>query len=154
MDSWISDNNTIIENTSNVITQSDNDTLQYKKTFDIKMPKSEAAEYKIAINSSVLKKLYTCCDEIENNKFSWAELFLSISTLFFGAFLSALLSSVPYEIGFLNILFYSVSPVIGAVCLAGWFFCRGISMKDAHYLVTYIKENIPNPTENEGENKL
>ena len=149
MSSWVPDDNTIIKNTSSIISEDNNAVLSYNKKVDIKMPKKELEDYQIAVSSNALKKVYDECSNIDDNIFSYAEFFLAMSTLFLGGFFSAIISKLPYEKGWLNIIFYSLCPCLGLGCLIGWYFCRKISVKDASNLKKIIEDNIPNPADNE-----
>lgn len=67
-------------------------------------------EKKIAINISAIRKIRYECACAKENKFTYAELWLGLSTLFLGAFFSALISKIPYKVNFLSIFFlFSVS---------------------------------------------
>lgn len=98
-------NNVVIEEAGNVIDEKSNHTLQYEQKHNVVLPPEEK---KIAINISAIRKIRYECACAKENKFTYAELWLGLSTLFFGAFFSALISKIPYKVNFLSIFFYSV----------------------------------------------
>ena len=100
-------NNVVIEEAGNVIDEKSNHTLQYEQKHNVVLPPEEK---KIAINISAIRKIRYECACAKENKFTYAELWLGLSTLFFGAFFSALISKIPYKVNFLSIFFlFSVS---------------------------------------------
>ena len=100
-------NNVVIEEAGNVIDEKSNHTLQYEQKHNVVLPPEEK---KIAINISAIRKIRYECACAKENKFTYAELWLGLSTLFFGAFFSALISKIPYNVNFLIIFFlFSVS---------------------------------------------
>lgn len=96
---------------------SNNDMLKIKQTMDVRVPKKDANDFTYAIRVSSISKVYKACTEVKKTKFSWAELWLSLSTLFLGAFISALVSQIEYMHSFLSIIFYSVCPALGGIFL-------------------------------------
>ena len=93
--------------------------------------------------------LYLTNSDVKRASFSWAELWLSLSTLFLGAFISALISQIKYEYSFLSILFYSVCPLLGAVFLVLYFMVRNSATLTATALADIVVDNIPDPDEKE-----
>ena len=114
-------NNVASEEANNVISKESNHTLQYDQRYDVMIPLEEK---KIVINVSVLKKIKNECDQAKEYKFSYAEIWLGLSTLLLGGFLSAIMSKIPYEFNFLSILFYTICPVGGVSFGIAYFFCR------------------------------
>lgn len=109
----------VIEEAGNVIDEKSNHTLQYEQKHNVVLPPEEK---KIAINISAIRKIRYECACAKENKFTYAELWLGLSTLFFGAFFSALISKIPYKVNFLSIFFYSVCPVLGGIFGVAYFF--------------------------------
>lgn len=144
---WFQSVDTIVENAANVV--SDNEVLKIKQTMDVRVPKSDANEFTYAIRASALRKVYKACKDVKRASFSWAELWLSLSTLFLGAFISALISQIKYEYSFLSILFYSVCPLLGAVFLVLYFMVRNSATLTATALADIVVDNIPDPDEKE-----
>lgn len=139
-------NNAIEEETNNVISKETNHTLQYEQTHDVVLPPEEK---KIAINVSALRKVRNECERAEKTKFTYAELWLGISTLLLGAFLSALMSKIPYELNFLSVLFYSICPIGGAGFGVAYFFCRSSNNMDVVQLAEKIEDYLPDLKEME-----
>ena len=134
---WPQFDNIVVENVGNVI--SNNDMLKIKQTMD----------FTYAIRVSSISKVYKACTEVKKTKFSWAELWLSLSTLFLGAFISALVSQIEYMHSFLSIIFYSVCPALGGIFFMAYFMARKTSSLTATKLADIVQENIPNPNEME-----
>ena len=144
---WPQFDNIVVENVGNVI--SNNDMLKIKQTMDVRVPKKDANDFTYAIRVSSISKVYKACTEVKKTKFSWAELWLSLSTLFLGAFISALVSQIEYMHSFLNIIFYSVCPALGGIFFMAYFMARKTSSLTATKLADIVQENIPNPNEME-----
>lgn len=138
-------NNVVIEEAGNVIDES-NHTLQYEQKHNVVLPPEEK---KIAINISAIRKIRYECACAKENKFTYAELWLGLSTLFFGAFFSALISKIPYKVNFLSIFFYSVCPVLGGIFCVAYFFCRKNNNRDIVQLAEKIEEYIIDPEDME-----
>ena len=137
-------NNVVLEETSNVISKDNNHTLQYEQIHNVVLP---SEEQKIAINISVLKKIKNECDQAKKHKFSYAEVWLGISTLLLGGFFSAIMSKIPYELNFLSILFYTICPVGGVGFGIAYFFCREKENQDATQLAERIEGYLPDAEE-------
>lgn len=123
-----------------------NHTLQYEQKHNVVLPPEEK---KIAINISAIRKIRYECACAKENKFTYAELWLGLSTLFFGAFFSALISKIPYKVNFLSIFFYSVCPVLGGIFGVAYFFCRKNNNRDIVQLAEKIEEYIIDPEDME-----
>ena len=139
-------NNVVIEEAGNVIDEKSNHTLQYEQKHNVVLPPEEK---KIAINISAIRKMRYECACAKENKFTYAELWLGLSTLFFGAFFSALISKIPYKVKFLSIFFYSVCPVLGGIFGVAYFFCRKNNNRDIVQLAEKIEEYIIDPEDME-----
>lgn len=144
---WFQVEDTIIENAANIV--SDNEVLQIKQTMDVRVPKSDANEFTLAIRASALRKVYKACKEVKRARFSLAELWLSLSTLFLGGFISAIMSQIKYEFSFLGVLYYSICPLLGAVFFVLYFMARNSNTLTATALANIVEENIPDPDEKE-----
>ena len=139
-------NNVVIEEAGNVIDEKSNHTLQYEQTHNVVL---QPEEKNIAINISAIRKIRYECACAKENKFTYAELWLGLSTLFFGAFFSALISKIPYKVNFLSIFFYSVCPVLGGIFGVAYFFCRKNNNRDIVQLAEKIEEYIIDPEDME-----
>jgi len=128
----------MMENAQNVIT--DNRNFQYTQTFNFRIPK---AEEQVPINVSAIVKIKKECDIVRKKKFSLSELMLSLSMLFCGAFLSALISGIPYELSALSILSYTVSPLLGIVGGILYFVFKGNNFSGASDLIRVIDDVLP-----------
>ena len=139
-------NNVVVEETNNVISKDSNNTLRYEQTHDVVLPPEEK---KIAINVSAIKKVRYECECAKKNKFTYAELWLGIATMLIGAFFSALISKVPYELNILSVLFYSICPIGGVGFGVAYFFCRNNNNRDIVQFAEKIEEYILDPEEME-----
>lgn len=140
--------NVTSEESGNVISDENNRNLQYKDTYNIHVPKSRD---KIVLDIGSIEKLQKECKEIKQAKFPYAEVCLGIASLLLGAFLSALISQVTYELKFLSILFYSICPVAGIGCSVAYWFLRKNNVADAKKLADYVEEYLIIPTEESEE---
>lgn len=146
-ENWFQFDDAIVENAGNVV--SNNNVLKINQTMDVRVPKNDANDFTYAIRVSSIRKIYKACDDVKKAKFLWAELWLSLSTLLLGAFLSALISQIKYEYKFWSIIFYSVCPALGGIFFVLYFMVRKQSTITATELADIIQENIPNPDEME-----
>ena len=78
----------------------------------------------VAIDKRKIERIKKLCNQGDNKKIPVADIFLGLSTLFAGAFLSALASSVPFELGWKAVVFYILSPVITTGCFVAFLFLR------------------------------
>jgi len=136
--------NIISEDSGNVISDENNRNLQYKDTYNIHLPK---ARDKIVLDIDSIEKLQKECKEIKKAKYPYAELCLGLASLLLGAFLSALISQVTYELKFLSVLFYSFCPVGGVGCSVAYWFLRKSNIVDAKRLADYVEEYLVVPSE-------
>ena len=111
--------NTVDEVAENVMPDNSNTDLQFKQTFNVKMPKPGK---KILIDACSIEKIKNECTSVKKTTFPIAELLLGLATLFLGAFLSAVISQIEYKFAFLSILFYSICPVVGIGTFVAYFF--------------------------------
>ena len=133
--------NVITKDAENVISQDTNNELQYNQKISVKVP--EPSE-KVLLDLKNINKIKNECDKIKNNRFPCAEVFLGVSSLFLGAFLSALISQISYELKFLSILFYTICPAVGIGCGVAYFFCRKNDIYSAKQLAEKIEDYISN----------
>lgn len=138
-DLWIPNNDTLVENASSVISENNNGTLKYNQTVDVRVPKSSVNDM-VAIRITSIKKIKKNCEDAKKNKFSWCELFLGLSTLFAGGFLSAIISQIKYESKFLSIFLYSICPTIAVALFVAYIFCRKSTLIDAKSLAEVVEE--------------
>ena len=136
--------NIISEDSGNVISDENNRNLQYKDTYNIHLPK---ARDKIVLDIDSIEKLQKECKEIKKAKYPYAELCLVLASLLLGAFLSALISQVTYELKFLSVLFYSFCPVGGVGYSVAYWFLRKSNIVDAKRLADYVEEYLVVPSE-------
>ena len=139
-------NNVIAEETSNIISKDNNQALQYEQTHNVMLPPEEKM---IAVKISSLKKVRMECNIAKKTKFTFSEMWLGLASLFLGGFLSALISSIPYEYSWLSILSYSICPIGGIGFGVAYFFCRNNDNRDIIQLAEKIEEYILDPEEME-----
>lgn len=140
-------NDTLFDNANNIQLGETNKTLQYNQSVDVILPKEELNDSTVAIRTSKINRVLNECKRVKRNRFSWAELFLGISTLLLGAFISAIISKVEYTLGFLNVILYTVCPGLGMCLMAMYIFTRKNEIKDASSLAEVVEENIVLPDE-------
>ena len=138
--------NSISENAENIMPNNTNGALQYSQVYNVKIPKP--AE-KIALDVSSIRMIKEKCEKAKKERFSFAELLSSIASLLLGAFLSAVITGITYELSFNSILFYTICPVGGFSCGVAYLFCRKKETKDIKQFAEKIEECIPNIDENE-----
>lgn len=128
-------NNVTIENAENVILDDSSTELEYNQKICVSVP---PPKQQVLIDNNEIKKIITTCKVAKKSRFPLAELLLGLSSLLFGAFLSALISQIPYELCFLSIMFYTVCPAGGLTSGVAYFFCR----KDEVCSVRQLAEKI------------
>ena len=121
MDNFKNLTNVITQEAESVISTGNNKELEYKQIYNVRIPEPEE---QIILKKSIVKKIKIECEKVRNYKFQWAEIFLSISSLFLGAFLGALASKIPYEFNFFSILYYNISPTLGIGFFIAYIFNR------------------------------
>lgn len=149
-DDWFKFDDTVIENAGNIV--SNTDVLKINQSMDVRVPKNDANDFTYAIRVSSIRKVYKACNDVRKASFSLAELWLSLSTLFLGAFISAIISQFKYEYSILSIIFYSVCPALGGIFFVLYFMMRRNSTLTATELADIVQENIPDPNEMEEKN--
>ena len=139
-------NSTIEQEASVNITSEDSNELQYSQTYSVKIPKTEN---KVLVDVAELRKVKDICKTASNSKFSYAELFLGISTLLLGAFLSAMVSNIQYEFKIVSVFLYTICPALGLGCGVAYFFLRKKEVNDAKHLAERIVDCIDRYDEND-----
>lgn len=115
--------------------------LQFSQTYNVRIPKAEA---KIILDESSVKKIQDECEKAKKTSFPYGEVLLGVSSLLIGAFFSAILSKVPYELKLISVFFYSICPVCGIGCGVGYFFHRKKDTYDIKQFAEKIEECIKN----------
>lgn len=133
--------NATTEDAENIISKDTNTELQYNHKVSVKVP--EPGEM-IVIDLKNINKIKNECAKAKKNHFPWAEVLLGASSLLIGAFLSALMSQISYELKFLSVLFYTICPTLGLGCGVAYFFCRKNDVYSAKSLAERIEEYIIN----------
>lgn len=133
--------NSAAEDAENIISQDTNNELQYNHKISVKVP--EPGEMTL-VDVKSINKIKNECNKAKNNHFPCAEVLLGVSTLLIGAFLSALMSQISYELKFLSVLFYTICPTVGIGCGVAYFFCRKNDMYSAKQLAEKIEDYISN----------
>jgi len=96
----------------------------------------------IAIEERSIKIMTKACEKALEAKPSLAELFLSLASLFLGAFVSAIISGVSYKFDLWSIIFYNACPALGIGCFVAWLFKRKQENADAVGLANLVLECI------------
>lgn len=140
--------NAVTENVENVISDKSNKELQFDQTVSVRVPKIRE---QVSIDKISVQKIKKVCEDANKEKFPYAEVFLGMSTLFLGAFLSALLSKIPYAFNFIGVLSYSVCPFAGIGFGVAYIFKRKNNANDIKVFSEKILEYIEDSLEIEGE---
>lgn len=138
----------ISEDAENIMPNDSNTELQYKQTYNVRIPKPED---KIVLDASSVRKIKVECEKAKKVKFSYAEVLLGLSSLLIGAFFSAILSKVTYEFKMLSIFFYTICPVGGVGAGVAYWNCRKKDTTDIKLFAEKIEECITNFDETERE---
>ena len=133
--------NATTEDAENIISQDTNNELHYNHKISVRVP--EPGEM-VLVDLKSINKIKNECNKATSNHFPLAEVLLGVSSLFIGAFLSALMSQISYELKFLSVLFYTISPMVGIGCGVAYFFCRKSDMYSATQLAERIEDYISN----------
>ena len=136
--------NAVTEDAGNVISNANNNELQFNQTVNIRVPK---VRDRLLIDAKIIRKIKSVCEEAQKGKFTYAEVFLGIASLFLGAFLGSLMSQVPYELTFRGILSYTICPIGGIGFGVAYWFCRKNDMKDIKYWAEKVSEYIEDSDE-------
>ena len=134
-------NNVVMQPAENVISKKNNQELQYEQIHNIVVLPEEK---KVAINISAIKRVQKECEEAKKRKCWYAEWCLGISTLLLGAFLSALISKMPYEWSWLSVLSYTICPIGGIACFILYFTGRKNENSNIVDFANRIEEQICN----------
>ena len=138
----------ISEDAENIMPNDSNTELQISQTYSVRVPKPED---KIVLDASSVRKIKAECEKAQKVQFPYAELFLGIASLLIGAFFSAILSKITYELKFLSIFFYTICPVGGVGAGVAYWFCRRKDSSDIKLFAEKIEGYIRNIDETEME---
>lgn len=131
--------NVTAENVDNIINSSNKYELHINQTLSVQPPKVK--KY-VLIDANNIKKIEDLCNKAKSEKISLDEIFLGASSLFLGAFLSALISGIPYEFSFISILSYSICPFGGIGFGSAYFFTRKSKIVDINTISEKVIEYI------------
>lgn len=137
----------VFEDAENIMPNDSNTELQYSQTYNVRVPKPED---KVVLDASSVKKIKEECKKAQKVCFPYAEVFLGVASLLIGAFFSAILSKVTYELRFLSIFFYTICPVGGVGAGVAYWFCRRKDTSDIKLFAEKIEGYIKNFDETEG----
>lgn len=104
----------------------------------------------IAVEEKNIQKIKEICRNAEEPHMPAAEICLSISSLFAGAFFSAIISGIQMEFSWKAIVFYILCPMIAVGCGVAFFFLRHNEQISVNTIAIRILENLP---ETESEKK-
>lgn len=97
----------------------------------------------IIIEVKSVKKINSLCQNIEEPKMPWAEVFLGLASLFAGAFISALISGIQLNSSWRSIVFYIISPVVAVGCGVAFLFLRKQGLVAAKMLAEQVVGLLP-----------
>lgn len=132
--------NVYIENVGNNNGQKKID-LQYNQVVNVSI--TEKSEM-VAIEKEVIRKIKNECKKLKNICFPWSEILLSISSLLIGAFISALISQISYELKFLSVFFYTICPSFGLGLLVAYFLIKKNDIYTAKLFADRMEDYISN----------
>ena len=104
-------------------------------------------EKKVMLDASRIRRIEEACKKAQEAKNSNAEIYLGVSSLLAGAFLSAIISSISYELSFLGVFFYTICPT-GAVSLfVAYMMTRNNERMSLRGLAESVRQEIENTDE-------
>lgn len=97
----------------------------------------------VAITKKDILRIQKICNSVEDPQTPLIEIALGLSSLFAGAFLSALLSGVVFEMSWRSILFYVISPIIAVSAAVAFLLMRRQEQVTAKTLAEHVMEYLP-----------
>ena len=132
--------NYTVHNSGNVVFPNSNAEIPYSQIGKIRVPNPEE---KITMDVSAIEKMKRECAKAKKAHFQYAELLLGLSTLLWGAFLSAIVSKVTYEFECISVFFYTICPMLGLGSGIAYLLCRINDIEDIRNFAEKIEECIP-----------
>ena len=118
---------TVTETADAFIPDTNNNVLSYSQSYNVIVPRTHDFA---TISVKAVQKMNAICQEAQEAKFSLADLFLGLGTLFLGAFLGALTAGISLEPTLQFIFFYTVCPATGIGCIVAYSFSRNKQTDD------------------------
>lgn len=125
--------NTLFDDTSNVPTGniSTDGAVELRQT-NTNVVKFEQKKESVMVDSRNIKKPHSICEDVNSQRFPWADVMLSVASLFAGTFISAIISGISLDGSVKSVVFYILSPVIAVGCGVAFFFTRRIERKASY----------------------
>ena len=127
-------NNIASQDAENIVSINGSE-IQYSQPMLLHVPK---ASKMLLIDESKIRKVHVICATVKTSKFPIAELFLSLASLFLGAFFSSFISQIEYA-SKRGIFFYTVCPILGVIFLCAYVLKRNRALIDTHQLAEQIE---------------
>ena len=144
----VEDLQAIIEDENVVGDASNTSSVQLGSSGTLELQQKNVVKFNNQVESTLIElktveKLHSICEKVEEPKMPWAEMLLGLSSLFAGAFLSAIISGVALEANWRCVVFYIISPAVAAGCGVAFFFLRKQNQATAKSLADHIVEFLP-----------
>lgn len=139
----MSSNVSAVETTNNIDTNS-NKNIIYSHTCNICQPKEDTY---FPISLTFIKKLKKQCKKQNNALSIVSDILLTVASLFLGALLSAIISKIEFKLELIPVLFYCISPTLGAASLVACIFTKIRSKDSETRLSEKVNEYIIEPFE-------
>lgn len=138
----------MLENENIVEGASNTSTVQLGSNSTLELQQKNVVKFKNQVESTIIElksveKIRSICEKVEEPKIPWSEILLGLSSLFAGAFLSAIISGITLTSSWRCIIFYIVSPSVAAGCGVAFFFKRKQNQVSAKSLADHIVEFLP-----------
>lgn len=122
------------------------DQLGNGRTLEIQQ--KNVVRYNQQVDSTIIEiknveKIRLMCNKVENPRIPWPEILLGLSSLFAGAFLSAIISGIGLEPNWKTVVFYILSPVAATGCGVAFVFKRNQNQESAKSLADHILDYLP-----------
>ena len=132
----------------NIVGNAENTTSIQYESGKIELQQKNIVKYDNHIESVVINKrdilrIQKICNSAEDPEAPLIEISLGLSSLFAGAFFSALLSNVVFEMSWRSILFYVISPIIAVGAAVAFFLMRRQEQITTKTLAEHVMEYLP-----------
>lgn len=120
-------------------------TITSKYVYPVKRPVEYENDFLIQVKASEIRKIRKKLNEKDQCNFPFHEVLLGVSSITFGAFISALITGVELNFSIVSIVAYIVCPVITAGTFVAYYFNRKINNNSIEALVETILDLLVDP---------
>lgn len=138
------DNTTDMPAADTVIISSGNENATTDYQYIVRRPEEYENDFMVEVRASSLRKIRNIIVPAKNQKFSFHELFLSISFLCLGATISALSTGILLD-SLEGRLLYILCPVISTGTLVSYIFIKKSNLQNLSNFATLVEENLVDP---------